>query len=394
LDSLLSLGMVVMAGIFGGRLAKKLSLPSVTGYLLTGLLIGPSLLGIITEPVLDQVAPINDFALGMIGLSIGGELKWKFLRRHWENFSLLFLGESLLTFALVFSATYYFSGQFSLALILAILGLATAPASILAIIEERKARGIFPHMLMSIVAMDNFLCIIAFSVATTFLNVYFFGAGANSALFLELSYEVGLSVMIGFILGALGAWVTNSISEDRHRQVMLTGIMLLAVGLPRQLGISYLFVTLIAGAIIVNFSTSQRKFYSTLHTIDTPILVLFLTLAGVKLKLGILPQVGLLGVIYILARVSGKIAGARLGAFGCKFLPSSCQNVKPAYRRYIGSALIPQAGVAIGLALLAEQKLPLRENLVVTLVLGTIIFFELIGPIFVERTLDKVESIG
>jgi len=144
---------------------------------------------------------------------------------------------------------------------------------------------------------------------------------------------------------------------------------------------------------VVNLTSHYRKFYQALHSIDTPILILFLTLAGAKLQLDILPAVGILGIAYIVARLSGKILGARLGAASCYLLPAACQNISPLHRKYIGMALTPQAGVAIGLSLLAEQKLPLQAGVVSTLILGSIIFFELIGPVLVDRALVKTGSV-
>lgn len=393
MDSLLIIGVILTTGYLGGELARKLKLPSVTGYIITGLILGPSLLGIISSPRLQTLQPVNDFALGLIGLSIGGELKYRFLQRNWENFSLIFLGESLLTFFLVLISIYLISENFPLAVMLGVLSLATAPSSILGVINERNTRGVFPRILMSIVALDNFFCILVFSVTTTILNIFYFQQISAAGFWSYLGQEVLLGIILGIVLGYCTILVIERIQEQRKSQVLLIAIIFFAVGLPRQFDISFLLVTLLLGALVVNLTSHYRKFYQALHSIDTPILIIFLTLAGAKLQLDILPAVGILGIAYIIARLSGKILGARLGAASCYLLPAACQNISPLHRKYIGMALTPQAGVAIGLSLLAEQKLPLQAGVISTLILGSIIFFELIGPVLVDRALVKTGSV-
>lgn len=393
MNSLLVLGVILVTGFVGGQVARRLGLPSVTGYLLIGIVIGPSVTGIVGKAEVEALQVVNDFALGLIGLSIGGELRWDFLRKQLHSFGLLFLGEGIVTLILVFTLTYLVSNDPALALLLAILSLATAPGSILDVINENRTRGSFPRVLMSLVAIDNLFCIAAFTVVTTVLNLYYYRVGAESNVVGQLAREIGLAVLLGLALGMLGLMAVDRIRSARQRQVLVVALMFLAVGLPRQLGLSYLLVTLLMGPMIVNFSRNYRAFYEVLHGVDTPILVIFLTLAGVKLQLEILPAVGLIGAVYITARFLGKVGGSRLGAEVCALLPGRCSAMEPRHRRYVGLALTPQAGVAIGLSLLAEEKLPLPPGLLVTLILGSVIFFELVGPVLVLRALESTGSL-
>lgn len=393
MESLLLVGLALLLGFAGGRLASRLGLPSVTGYLLTGLIIGPSMLAVISKSALTSLQPVNNFALGLIGLSIGGELKWRFIKKKWQNFSLLFLGEFIFTFLLVFASIFFFTKNLPLAAVLAALALATAPGAIINIISENGGKGIFPRVLMSLVALDNLFCIILFSVLVSFLNIYYFGTGLNNNLIAQLSSEIGLGLLLGVIMGTAGLIILNKVTNKKQQQILFIALFFIAIGLPLQLNIQYLLVTLITGAIIVNFTPHFRRFYEILHTIDTPILVLFLTLAGAKLNLSAFATIGFLGVIYIITRTAGKMIGAQIGSYSCRLLPSKCSSIPPHMRKYIGMALMPQAGVAIGLSLLAEQKLPLPENLVVTLILGSVIFFEFLGPIMVKKALVLTGSI-
>ncbi len=394
LDVLLLVGVVLLAGFGGGRLADWIGLPSVTGYLLTGLIIGPSMTGIITTSGLNNLQPINNFALGLIGLSIGGELKWRFIKTKWQNFSMLFLGELIITFSFVFISTYLFTRNLALAAILSSLALATAPGAIINIINENKVKGNFPKILMSLVALDNLFCIIIFSIMVSFLNIYYFGTKLTVNIFTQLSYEIGLSLILGVILGVTGLIILNKIQNKNQQKILFTGLFFIAIGLPLQLNLQFLIVTLINGIIIVNFSPYFRRFYDVLHTIDTPVLVLFLTLAGARLDLSGFLTVGLLGIIYIIARIAGKILGLQLGSRLCSLLPDSCHNIPPRIRKYLGLALLPGAGVAIGLSILAEEKLPLPENTLVTIILGSVIFFEFFGSIMVKKTLELTDSLN
>ena len=393
LNSLLVLGVILIAGVLGGHVAHRFGLPSVTGYLLIGILIGPSVTGLISKADLTALQPVNDFALGLIGLSIGGELRWHFLRRKWRSFGLLFLGEGLTTFLCVFVLTYIVSRDLPLALILGVLALATAPGSILDVINENRTHGSFPRVVMSLVALDNLFCVAAFTLVTTVLNLYYFNVDQGRSLFGALSRELGVALLLAAVLGALGLIIVNRVTLLRQRQVLIIAVMFLAVGLPRHFEVSYLLVTLITGLIIANFSRNFRKFYETLHTIDTPLLVVFLTLAGVKLQLAALPALGLLGLVYVVARFLGKVGGSRLGAGLCALLPGQHFAIAPEHRKSVGLALTPQAGVAIGLSLLAEQTLPLPEDLLVSLILGSVIFFEFVGPMLVLRALDRTGSL-
>ncbi|MFW5790461.1 MAG: cation:proton antiporter [Bacillota bacterium] len=394
MNVLLLVGIVLLAGFGGGRLSDRIGLPSVTGYLFTGLIIGPTMLGIISPSGLNNLQPINNFALGLIGLSIGGELKWRFIKTKWQDFSLLFLGELIITFSLVFISVYLYTDNLAMAAVLASLALATAPGAIINIINENNVKGSFPKILMSLVAIDNLFCIIIFSITVTFLNIYYFGNTLNRNIFTQLSYEIGLSLLIGVILGVIGLIILNNIQNKNQQKILFTGLIFIAIGLPLQLNLQFLIVTLINGIIIVNFSPYFRRFYDVLHTIDTPVLVLFLTLAGARLDIVGFITVGLLGLIYIIARISGKVLGLQIGSKLCAFLPDSCHQIPPKIRKYLGLALLPGAGVAIGLSILAEERLPLPENTLVTIILGSVIFFEFFGSVMVKKALDLTDSIN
>ena len=387
MNVILALGIIMITGVVGGKLVGYINFPSVTGYLVFGILVGPSLLNLVPKEMVSELAPVNDLALGIIAVSIGGELSWKRLKKSGKNLSKLFLSEAFLTFLLVTSISWFLSSSLPIALVLGVLSMATAPAAILAMIRDYRARGEFPSLLLSLVALDNLFCIISFGIVTTLLQmVYFEAAPLSLAMLGGVAGNMLLSIIIGVFLGFAISYLSSFSLPENKFLVIILGVILLGVGTGIALNLSSLLITMIMGLVMVNFSYQPQQIFALIGRIDTPILVTFLTMAGVKLDLGILSQIGLLGAAYIIARLAGKIIGAALGATFCRDMPKS-------YRRGIPMALTPQAGVAIGLSILVEQKLPLPEGLIVTLILSTVIIFELLGPLLVKRALEITDAI-
>ncbi len=382
-NTTLAAGIILLAGIIGGRLANYLKLPSVTGYLIAGLIVGPSVLNLFPKPVLDNLEPINSLALGIIAISIGGELTLSRLKVIKQKIPPIFLSEIVLTFILVSSTSYFISRSIPLAIILGVLSLATAPAAIVSILREYKAKGEFPRLLMSLVALDNLFCIIGFGIATSLLQILFYQSiTPSNGLFIAIFGEMMIAILMGAGFGLLMVFLNRLSFSEEKLLVINLGMILSAVGIAERFGLPSLFVAMLMGIIVANVSKNHKRVFRLFHRVEFPILVAFLTLAGVKLNLSIIGQVGLLAIGYIIARFTGKVVGAR---FGSMFSKDMCYE----YRKNMGLALTPQAGVAIGLAILAEDKLPVEDGVVITLILSTVIFFELVGPIMVKKALQN-----
>ncbi len=381
-------GAILLLGLLGGKLANKVSLPSVTGYLVAGLIIGPSVLNLIPDSTLNNLEPINELALGIIAITIGGELTKDKLKLVKQQLPPIFLAETVLTFLFVTTTIYLISKSLPLAFVLGILSLATAPAAIISVLKEYKARGEFPRLLMSIVALDNLICIMGFGIITSLLGILFYQSiDPSNGLLIAIFGELLLSLFLGIGFGIIILFLNrNSFSDDKLLVINL-GMLLFAVGIAETFGLPSLFVAMLMGVIIANFSKSAKRIFRLITQVEFPILVAFLTLAGVKLDLGIVGDIGFLAIGYVLARLAGKIGGARIGAIFSKDLPKRS-------RQSIGMALTPQAGVAIGLAILAEEKLPIEDGVVITLILSTVIFFELIGPVLVKKALQNCDCIN
>ncbi|WP_353893228.1 cation:proton antiporter [Proteinivorax hydrogeniformans] len=380
----LAVGIIFLAGAAGGKLARYIRLPSVTGNLLAGIIIGPSVLSLVSVEIMSQLNPINDLALGVIALSIGSELHWGTMRKLAKDTTLVFLAEALLTSVIVFFSLYLFGLDFQLALVLAVISIATAPGAIIACIRETPTKGNFSKVLLSIVALDNLLAITLFGIVISFMQTGLADDPGNSVAFIMAAKELGLSLALGLMSGVFLVGISHHAKSDSHILVTVLGIILLTVGLANRLGSPELLAAIVSGAVYINFSRKPKRISRSLLAVEHPILLIFLTLAGAKLDLSVLPAVGQIGLLYVLARFFAKLVGSRLGSTLTAF-PMS-------WKKNLGRALTPQAGVAIGLAIIAEQKGIFEPNTVMPIVLTAVVVFELFGPLLVRKALCDVNE--
>ncbi len=383
----LAIGIIFLVGAAGGKLARYVKLPSVTGNLLAGVLLGPSAFGLITGDVLYEMAPINDLALGVIALSIGAELHWGTIRKLAKDSAKIFMVEAMLTLLLVFGFLYFFGIPFRYALIFGVISIATAPGAIIACIRETPTKGDFSRVLLAVVALDNLFAITLFGVVISFMQV---GAAAAEAsgfdAVIVATRGIGISLLLGVLAGSFLVATSQWAKSDKRILVSVLGVVLVTVGVSNQWDTQALLSAIVAGALYANFSKKPQRISRALFSVEDPILLAFLTLAGVKLDLSVLPAVGQIGAIYILARFAAKLIGSRVGASLTAF-PLS-------WKHNLGRALTPQAGVAIGLAIIAEQKAIFEPDSIMPVVLAAVVVFELIGPIMVRKALCDVDKCG
>ncbi|SDC37553.1 transporter, CPA2 family [Pelagirhabdus alkalitolerans] len=379
-----AVGIIFLAGAAGGKLARLTKLPSVTGNLIGGIVVGPSVLGILPQDVLYDLTPINDLALGIIALSIGAELQWKRVKRLVGDVSKIFLTEGLITLFVVFGSLYLVGLPFSQALILGIISVATAPGAIMACIKENPSKEGFNKVLLSVVAVDNLFAISLFGIAVSLLQATIGNLEANGTpLWIMVSRDITFSLIIGLIAGAFLVITAKWAKKDGHILVSVLGGILVTVGVANMLDIPALLAAIIAGIIYTNFTRRPQRISRSLFPIEDTVLLAFFTLAGTKLDVAVLPVVGLIGVVYIVARFLSKVIGTRIGSTFTTFPVSWKVN--------LGRALTPHGGVAIGLSVLAEQKDIFPPDTIMPVILAAVVFFEFVGPILVNKVLCTVE---
>jgi Kef-type K+ transport system membrane component KefB len=399
LTSLLIVGMLLLAGFYTGRGIRFVKLPSIIGFMIVGVLAGPSLLNILGSPTLEGLSFITEIALGFVALSIGLELKIGTLKQQGSGIVLIILLESLAAFFAVSAGVYLVTKDVVLALLFGAIAPASAPAGTVAVIDEYRARGSLTRALYAVVGFDDGFGIIIFGFSSAFarsmLNVESGGPAATlSALIAKPFLEIGLSVGIGSVIAFVFCLPMHKISSQRDVFVLTFAFVLIATGICVRLRLSVILTNLILGIVAVN--TQPEKVIRKIRTEITqalPLLfVLFFILAGAHLRLSLLPSLGLVGIVYILARSGGLVGGSWLGAL--------LGRAEKKIRTYLGLGILSQAGVAIGLALVVGQRFAefgargsAIGSTVITTITASCIVFELVGPILTKYALTKAGEI-
>jgi Kef-type K+ transport system membrane component KefB len=383
----LILAILLGAGFAGAWLCKLVNLPSVTGYICVGLLLGPSGLNLFSaQSVGPQLEHFIQIALMLISFGIGEHMEIARLRSSAKSVILIGLGESLGAFIAVSLGCFIIIrltglsntvlDSLVLALLLGSVSIATAPATTMHVIREVKATGPLTTSLLAVIAMDNGLAIIIFGIMLATINhLMTAGHGGIASMLYASLLEIGGSLLLGVISGLLLDFINSRIPKKNEMLTAGLAILLLCGEAARMFGMSPLLAGMAAGFTIVNREHRDIRIFRTFNTFEPPIYVLFFTLAGVHLNISALTTAGWLGLAYFLCRTIGKIAGAGTGAL----LASSPLYVK----RYLGLALTPQAGVAIGLIFLISNDTTGRNfaAIITPVVLAGVFMSETLGPI-------------
>lgn len=382
MDAFYYLAIVLFTGLISGKLVHFIKLPNVTGYLIGGLLIGPSFLNLITHEGLDILSFISNVALGFIAFSIGSEFKTSYFKRVGITPIVIAILESVMAVLLVTGALMAVGTDPALSIMLGAIAAATAPAATIMVIKQYKAKGPVTETLLSVVALDDAVALVCFGVATAIAQMINNPNSAN--LFLSIMNpikEIILALAIGAILGLLFVLPLRYFKDEDSRQTLIYGFVLIGLFIAQKCHVSDLLTCMMMGAIFANLSNQSDRVLAICDRITPPIFVAFFVLSGADLNIGILPSIGLIGIIYVLVRVIGKIFGAWLGARICK----ADKNIQ----KYLGFALCPQAGVAIGLTVVAKTIVPDYAVQIRAVILCATLIYELVGPSLSKWALKK-----
>ena len=407
--SLICLAVAVIAGLLMSRLAKKLHLPAVTAYLVAGLLIGPFCLGTLNIPgigfsSLENVkgfSVLTQVALGFIAFSMGNEFRLSQLKAMGTKAITIGIAQAVITTLLVDAVLiglhFLFPEMISLsaAIILGAIASATAPAATLMVVKQYKADGPLTRLLMLVVAIDDAVGLLLFSVSFGIAQALENGAVSLIGIAVEPTLEIVLSLGLGAIMGLLMNWLETFFHSRSKRMALSVTFVILSVGLsmlefqagPVHIGFSLLLVCMMTGTVFCNVCETSDELMSRVENWTVPLHVLFFVISGAELNLEVLanPVTLIVGVIYIISRSAGKY----LGAFG------SCKAVKcaPAITKHLGITLLPQAGVALGMALEVSDEMASVGELVQNVILFSVLVYELIGPALTKRSLLKAGEI-
>lgn len=387
MDLLLKISIVLFVGVIGGRLAKYLKLPNVTGYLVAGLFIGASFLGTITEQDMASFSIVNEVALAAIAFSIGSEFVLKDMLKVGSSILIITIAEAIGAVILVFIVTYYgFNQSFAFSIVIASMSAATAPAATMMVIRQYKAHGPLTRTILPVVAIDDAVGIMLFGLAMSLAKI---SIDSTSHSFLQMIsapiIEILGSLLLGFLLGVILTFVANRARSKEELLSTVLASIAASTGLANLLNLSPLLTCMMLGATLVNLMHNSNRVFTLITDFTPPIYLLFFTLAGASLDLGILAQVGALGVGYVIARATGKILGAFLGA--------KAVNADDAVVKYLGLSLLPQGGVSIGLSIIVKQELPQFAAAITTVILFSVLVYEILGPILAKIAIEKAGEV-
>lgn len=391
---IISIALMLFLGFLMTRITKKLRLPNVTAYIVTGILIGPYVLNLIPQKIIDGTAFLSDIALAFIAFSTGEFFRFSTIKKNGPKVVIITLLEALLASILVFVVMYFILHlNLAFSIVLASLAAATAPASTVMTIRQTGAKGDFVDTLLQVVALDDVVGLIAYSIA---ISVAMVSSSGTSSNFMDVVKNIGfnvLSLALGCGFGSVLKWLMPKKRSTDNRLIVSLSIIFLFCGICAVLDTSPLLGCMSMGTIYINI-TNDDKLFKQLNYFSPPILLLFFVRSGLNFDLGSLTDgseaVGttpllVIGIVYFFVRIIGKY----FGAFG------GCAIVKKPkeVRNYLGLALIPQAGVAIGLADWGARTLGGQSGQALnTIILASSVLYELIGPACAKLSLYLSKS--
>lgn len=386
MNELASLGVILLLALLAGHIVKWLRVPEVTGYILTGIALGPSLLGWISADNLSALQVLSEVALGLILFSIGTVFEFGKIQRIGKQLAIITVLEAFAVFLFVAGGMLLIGQPLNIAIILGTMAIETAAASTLMVLREANAQGPLTELLSGVFALDNLLCLFLFNIVVAVIengkhNAAGFTWGALQGMILSLLWQLIGSAALGYVIGyLLSAWSTRVV-EHGERLILLAGCVLLCVGVAKRFELSPLVANLAVGATVVNLSERSRRLFASLSQTDPPLYAIFFVLAGAELNLSLLQKVGVSGLVYVGGRIVGKLTGAGVG--------SHLAKVDTSIQRWLGSSMLAQAGLAVGLSLTVSYRLPELAPTVVTIVLSAVLVFEIIGPLAVRFCLVR-----
>jgi Kef-type K+ transport system membrane component KefB/mannitol/fructose-specific phosphotransferase system IIA component len=390
---LLTLSIVILVGVAFGAGARRIGLPGVTGQILAGVCMGEAGLALFDAHALEGLEPLTHLALGLIAVTVGAHLNISRLRNAGRRLFILLLTESLVTPIVVYLALFRMEGSSpQLALILAAVSIATAPATIVAIVKETRAKGVFVKTLVAAVALNNMACIVLFEVARSVGSAWY---GPEAGVWGPTSFMEG---PFGELLLAAAIGGGTAIAMDQfarlavHSDRLATGAVLALVftsGLATTLDVSPLLACLVLGVVQTNVTRARSHLVDSVFSDFEPtILAIFFTLAGMHLTMVHMKVAGVIAAAYFVSRVVGKLLSAEIAMR----LAGATDRV----RRNLGMALIPQAGVAVGLVIVIQGD-PAYAHIAgvfSAIVLSVVTVNEIVGPLLTRLALRRAGEHG
>ncbi len=399
------LGICVAGGVVGAWIFQRLNIPQVVGYIVIGVLIGDTGLGLLHPDDIAALRPFNNFALGLIGFLVGGELSGSIFRKYGKQFTAILLGEGLAAFVLVGLAStgiVYLVGHdwvmaIAAGIVFGAIASATDPASTIDVLWEYRSAGVLTTAIIAIVALDDALAMTLYGLGTSIASILANtgGESVGAAMlhtFIDLGGAILLGIAAGFVLNAM----MHYMHQNEKRLGISIGILLLCIGLAVAFDMDLILATMSVGIVLINLAPRRSKqLFEVIRSFSTPIYIIFFVLVGARLSLGNMP-LWLWGLVaaYVLMRSIGKWVGSYWGG--------RISKAEKPVQNYMGMALFAQGGVAVGLSIVASQNLQHIEivkgmslgDMIIFTVTATTLCVQLIGPAFAKMAIKKAGEVG
>lgn len=406
------LGIIFFLAFLGKITCKKLNIPEVTAYVISGVLIGTLISFLLGKEFLIREISILNFipsvALGLIGFTVGTELKKDILKQLGKTVMFIAIFECLFAFIFVFLGLYFIAKlELPICLLLGAVASATAPAATVAVIRQYKARGALTSTIMAVVGIDDAMALIIYAFASSFSKGILLGdSNINLLKIFELtSINILESVVIGLVFGFIYLFLNKNIRDNDTVGIILFSFLLLQLGLSEALHISEILTMMTFGAVISNLSNIIiKRSERAIEGFNFLFLTSFFIIGGANLDVSLIIKIGAVGIFYFFLRSIGKISGASIGA--------KLGKAEKKIKKYVGFALLPQVGVALALALAINKDLGIKiiENgieiykygekgtqigiYIMNILLFTTLITEIVGPSLTKYVLKKAEEIN
>ena len=396
MDILTTLGLLLVVAFLGSKIFQYFGIPQVVGFIVIGVLFGPSFLNVVPLELTEELTFVSQLALGLIGFDIGSHLMVADLKRLGLSIIMIVLFEALGTFIIVSVGVYFLTQSIFTGLIFGALASATAPAATVDVLAEYDSAGPLTTSLLAVIGLDDAIALILFSISAAFAESMLTSAELPSVLSIMQvpMLDIAGSSALGLGLGLLLNRILCRMKTQHDAMAVAIGFVILGVGLSRSLGLSLILTTMLMGFALINRNPQHTRHVRFMVEQAAPIIyVLFFALIGARLQIDLLPAMGLIGLVYILLRSFGKFSGAWLGA--------KLGGADPVVRNNIGFGLLSQAGVAIGLAIESAGRFsklgPAGRDLgllVMSVITATTFIVQIIGPIFVKFAITRAGEVG
>ena len=399
------LGICIAGGVAGGWLFQRFGVPQVVGYIVVGVLLGETGIGLLHSADIAALRPFNNFALGLIGFLVGGELSGSIFRQYGKQFTAILLGEGLAAFFLVGTVStvivwlvvHDWVIATAAGVVFGAIASATDPASTIDVLWEYRSAGVLTTAIVAIVALDDALAMTLYGLGTGLANILTQSGGISiTASLLHTGIDLFGAVVLGIICGFVLDYTLHYLPQTEKRLGICIGILMVCIGLSVAFSMDVILATMSVGIVLINRAPNRsKKLFETVRSFSTPIYIIFFVLVGARLSLDKMPPwIWGLVAAYVLMRSVGKWVGAKWGG--------RISKAEKPVENYMGMALFAQGGVAVGLSIVASQNLQhirVTEgmnlgDMIIFTVTATTLCVQLIGPAFAKLAIRKAGEIG